>query len=234
VIFERDRGDISPRLRCSDSRACNTACVTDDTATAQLAALAERREHALAEASAIEAKGRAAHQAAVHASREFEQIERTRIAGTEKVTSAAVRAAEETLAAARATASEPWNERARAAKMGADDLLHQMQRFAAEHLDELLEGLREKGEAAARTVDAGAEMILDGYAARAAAEREVFALISMIRATKPGDVERTKAEQLAGEAQKLLREGGEVAPVVLHDPRKPRHAVVAAEPATAA
>jgi hypothetical protein len=36
--------------------------------------------------------------------------------------------------------------------------------------------------------------------------------------------ERTRAEQLAGEARKLLDNGGEASPTVLHDPRTPRHA----------
>jgi hypothetical protein len=200
---------------------------TTTSASEAMARLVERREHALAQASEIEAKGRAAQQAAVLASRELEQLERKAISGAEKVSQAARRAAEEKLAAARALASEPWNERARAAQMGANDLLHQMQRFAAERLDELLDGLREKGEAAASKVDAGAEMILDGYAERAQVEQQVFALVSMIRPARPGDVARTRAEQLAAEAQKLLRGGGEAWPQVLVDPRGPRHVTVA-------
>jgi hypothetical protein len=52
---------------------------------------------------------------------------------------------------------------------------------------------------------------------------------------QPGDVSRTSAEALAREARRLLKQGGEHAPVLRRDPRVPAQGrVEAEEPAPAA
>jgi hypothetical protein len=188
-----------------------------------LANLLRRRQEALDSAYAIEAKQREAMVAVARCSRELEELERRAIAASEQVSQAARGRAEKALADAKREASQPFSERARAARFGADDLLGEAGRFAVQHLDELLDGLHGRGEAAARIVDDGARMVLDGHTQRAKVEQETFALITLIRPARPGDVRRTRGEQLAAEAQKLLAAGGEAPPDVLVRPDEPRH-----------
>jgi hypothetical protein len=188
-----------------------------------LADLLRRRQEALDSAAAIERTQREATTTVARCSRELEELERRAIAAGEQVSQAARQRAEKALADAKREAAKPWSEHAKAAKFGADDLRGEAGRFAVQHLDELLEGLHERGEAAARMVDAGARMVLDGFAERGQVEQETFALITLIRPARPGDVQRTRGEQLAAEATKLLAGGGEAPPDVLVRPDESRH-----------
>jgi hypothetical protein len=197
-----------------------------------LADLRRRRQEALNAVDAIEAKKREAVLAVQAASVELEQLERRAVAG-EQVSQAARQRAEKALVDARQAADQPWGERQRAARLGAGDLLAQASRFAASNLDELLADLGEEGLAATAAINEAAQSILDGFAARSDVERRTFELIAMLRRANPGDVERTRAEAVVREAHRLLEGGGEQAPVVLVDPREPRHAPVAG-PAAAA
>jgi hypothetical protein len=191
-------------------------------ASSALAALMKRRTDALAEADRIEEQQRAAVLAVQQASGEVEELERSAVTGAAQVSQAARTKAERKLADARTVAAEPWAERASAHRLAAGDLLASAQRFAAEHLDKLLDERRAEGEDAVRIINAGAQMLLDGYAARAAVEARTFELVSMIRRAEPGDVQRSRSDALAQEAQRLLTNGGEVAPVVLVRPDEPR------------
>jgi hypothetical protein len=186
--------------------------------------LLRRQQEALNTGDEMEAKQREAAAAVARCSRELEELERKAISSGEQVGQAARQRAEKALADAKREAAQPWNERARAARFGADDLRGQAGRFAAEHLDELLDGLHERGESAARVVDDGARLILTGVAQRQQIEQETFALISLIRQARPNDVQRSRSDQLAQEAQKLIARGGEAPPDVVVRPDEPRQA----------
>jgi hypothetical protein len=81
---------------------------------------------------------------------------------------------------------------------------------------------------AAQAMDTAAEAVVAANTQRASVEQRVFALITLIRPARPGDVARSRAEALAAEAGKLLQQGGERAPQVLVSPSQPRHGEVSA------
>jgi hypothetical protein len=194
----------------------------EQSAAEGLADLLRRRQEALASADGIEQAHREATAAVARCSRELEELERRAVASKEPVSKAVRQRAEQALDDAKREAAQPFSERARAARFGADDLRGEAGRFAVQHLDELLAGLHERGEAAAGMVDGGARMVLDGVAQRAQVEQETFALITLIRPARPNDVQRGRSEQLAAEATRLLDGGGERPPDVVVRPDEPR------------
>ena len=61
------------------------------------------------------------------------------------------------------------------------------------------------------------------YHERERIAREISGLASLAGRVRPGDVSRTRAEQLARAASDLLQAGGEEPPTLDRDPRQPRH-----------
>jgi hypothetical protein len=104
-----------------------------------------------------------------------------------------------------------------------------MQAFVSEHLDELVEDLQRDGEVAAAKLTEHAEGIVSALAERERIATEITQLAGMVGRMLPGDVSRTRAEQLAHAAAALIAAGGEEPPRLRRDPRQPRHGGVLAE-----
>jgi hypothetical protein len=202
--------------------------VTDNAQSASqtLAELVEARHRARAAVDAIEAEQRTASEAAQAASERLTDLER-RALGGEKVSAATRREAEEALAEARAKAAEPWGERIAGAQAALRDATARLQQASAQHLDELVEGLEQDGEAAASKVNEAAAALVAAHQER----ERVASEISMLCATagarvRPGDVAYSRAEELARAAAALLDAGGEVPPALRRDPRQPVHGIL--------
>jgi len=193
-----------------------------------LAALLTSRAQMASRADAIEVQQRQAVEDRDAAAVALAQLERKSAAG-EPVSQGERTKAEKTLSETRAQADAPWAERRAGAIAAVGDADDAIRRFIAEHLDELVDELREDGTAAAESVDAACRSIVEGYQARMLIEERLTSLLSMVRVPRVGDVTRTKAESVVGEANRLLDSGGEQAPVMRVDPRAPRHGQSVAE-----
>ena len=205
--------------------------VMANAATEELARVLDHQRQLEARVGEVDAEARAASEAVQAASAVLVALER-RAAGGEKVTAAGRREAEDRLLQARSRAAAPWSERRRAAQLAAQDARRATAAFVAEHLDALLADLEAEGRAAAGAFDAAARAVPDAHAARAAVEQRTFGLISLPGRVQPGDVARSRGEQLAREAERLLIAGGEQPPDVLQRPDGPRHGTVV-EPVSA-
>jgi hypothetical protein len=121
-------------------------------------------------------------------------------------------AAEKRLARAEQTAGERWPERHAGAERGALDARHALQRFAAEHLDELVNEVEEAGAAAAEQVNHAAGLFLRSLERRDQIERDLISIVALTRMMKPGDTNRSNADDARRAVQTLLQNGGEVGP----------------------
>jgi uncharacterized membrane protein YqiK len=89
-------------------------------------------------------------------------------------------------------------------------------------LDELLQAKQPEGEAAAERLNELARAISQAYAERARVEQELSALVTTAGIQiRPGDIARSRAEQLARAASELVVGGGEEPPRLTRDPRVP-------------
>jgi chromosome segregation ATPase len=193
--------------------------------TAAMNKLVEARERANDRVRELEAEQRLASQTLVAARETLVQFER-RGGGRP----AERRQLEEALAKAKKAAEEPWSERLEGARRAARDAQHEVQRFVAEHLAELVEAREVDGQAAAERINTAAAEMLAGYQEWSQVATEINGLLALVGPVRPGDVSFTRCEALAREASTLLREGGEQAPVVRHRPGEPRYGLLPAVP----
>ena len=87
-----------------------------------------------------------------------------------------------------------------------------MRLYATEHLSELIAGIEGDGRVVAERVNAAAREFVDATLQRAEIEQRLFAVLSLTRVTRPGDVNRARSDQAVAAVTTLLREGGEVGP----------------------
>jgi hypothetical protein len=193
----------------------------------ELASLLERQQQLLAKVDELDATQREAAAAVARASDELVRLERAALGG-QKITPRARAEAEQALSAARVEAAQPLRERRAAAQQASEDARAAAQVYVGEHLDALLADLGADGRRAVEAIDAAAEALLANFDARAAVEQRTFALISMVRPVRPGDVQRARSEPVAAAARALLDQGGEVPPDVLVRPDEPRQVVAGA------
>lgn len=179
-----------------------------------LAELTARRDEAEQRVRQLEQEQRAAGQAREEAMQALIQAERSGVSEAQRGK------LEKGLNDAEARAAERWPERIAGARAAVGDAQGAIREFSAEHLDELVAGLVDEGEAAAEALNAAAEAVVEGH-------RRLMQIAGQISATihgagihvRPGDVSRSRADVLAREAARLLQEGGEVGPFLQHDPR---------------
>jgi hypothetical protein len=129
------------------------------------------------------------------------------------------------LRTAEARAAEPWTERIEGARAAARDADIDRHQFIAEHLTELVDDRQAAGAEAATRINEHLAAFTAAYYEWNAVAQEIIGLASSIAQLRPGDVSRTRCEAVVREAERLLRSGGELGPVLEHDPRQPRHAV---------
>lgn len=180
----------------------------------ELAELLERRAALAARVDQLEQQQRAAHEDANRAA--------AAVAEAERVGTPDTKGLDATLAKARGRAAEPWAERRAGARRAMFDHDALIQRFTVERYAELQAGLREQGEAARTAVDDAAGQLVAAHGAWEGIAGRMSALASSIAPVRPGDWVRARAERAAGEAARLLDNGGELVPDV-RDPRAPRH-----------
>jgi hypothetical protein len=130
---------------------------------------------------------------------------------------------EKALGEAETRASQRWAERIEGARQAARDAQFELQRFTAEHLTELVAQVEADGERATEKVNTAATALVEAFNEREQVAAQIAALASQAGRINPGDVSRSAAEGAAQAAAALIQRGGEVAPTLLHDPRKPQH-----------
>jgi hypothetical protein len=70
---------------------------------------------------------------------------------------------------------------------------------------------------------AAAHALVDAYSERERIAGQISAFASAVGRVRPGDVSRSRCEELVHAASALLHAGGEEPPVLTRDPRKPRY-----------
>jgi chromosome segregation ATPase len=200
---------------------CNTALVSTDDASTQLATLVAQRDKANHRIEALADEQRAAGQARAEARAALVETERKGVPPTER------RKLEDALTAAEARPSV-LSARIEGARHGLRDADVEVARFVGENLRELVDGLEADARLVAEKINAAAEAIVAGLAEREAIASQISALASRVGRVHTGDVYRSAAEEVANAARKLLGQGGEVPPELRRDPREPRHAQAAA------
>jgi hypothetical protein len=182
--------------------------------TEAMAALLDQTSRAEARVGELDARQREAGAALAAAAEQLAEFERR--GGGRQADRARL---EQALAEARARVDEPWAARREGATRAVRDARAQEARFVRENLTELVAVLETDGRTAATRIDAAAAELVAAYAAREGVAGAIAALAARIGSPRPGDVSRTRCEALAGEAQRLIREGGEEPPTLLRDPR---------------
>jgi hypothetical protein len=132
---------------------------------------------------------------------------------------------EKALVQAEARASERWAERIEGARQAVRDAHADVQRFTAEHLDELVAEKERDGEVAAARVTEYAEALLAAFHERERVAGEIATLVSTVARLHPGDLAFSHAEAAARACQELVESGGETPPVLQRDPREPREGI---------
>jgi hypothetical protein len=188
-------------------------------ASAELAALLAQG-HAIAQGvDDIDQQQRQATEEVARLSAVLADLERRAAAG-EEVSDAQRTKAEQALTKARSKAAEPWAERRGGQQAAARDHDRKVALFVGENFPALYGDLAEDAEAAAASVDSAARALVSAYHERMAVEQRVTALSAWVRAPHPGNVAGTRSEAVVREAERLLAEGGERAPLLRDDPRQ--------------
>jgi hypothetical protein len=198
------------------------------TAAKELAALVNRRASLDEREGELDQQQRAATAEVELMRARLADLERAAVSG-DKVDEKTRREAEEALTRARLKAAEPWAERREGVRAAMREADQAVTTFVGAHFDELLAELREDAENAAEDLNRACARVVDAYAERARVEQCVTSLCAIIRHPRPGDIAYTRAAAVAKEAETLLLEGGEAAPLPRVDPRQPRHAEAVAE-----
>ena len=142
------------------------------TATEGLARLVEQRERANARIGEVEQQARDATFKLGEAREALIAAER------EGGGAAARRKLEQELTTAKARAVDPWAERVEGARRAARDAQHTVQRFVAEHLDELVEYAKAEGQVAAERINTACAEMLAGYQEWSGIAHEISGLLS--------------------------------------------------------
>jgi hypothetical protein len=193
-------------------------------AWSELALLIERRDVLAARIDDLRRQHRGAHEAATKAAAAVADAERAALAGEGAQDTKKLDAA---LGKARARAAEPWDERVAGAQTALADFDRNIGTFVRENYGDLQSGLRAEGEDAAQAVDQAATDLVAAFRRREDVLGRMIALASVVGGSpRPSDWTYSRAERLAGEADRLLTAGGETVPVV-RDPRQPRHGAAA-------
>ena len=186
-------------------------------ATEELARLVERYAEASGRIDDLERTWRSANETLAQARAALIELER-------RGGSAAERGKlEKQLVDAEAAAAQPWRERVEGARQAAHDLDVDRRQHVAENLDELVKERESAGWSATEEFNRDLEGLVAKHQAWSQVASEITALAAVAGRTQPGDVTRTKAEQLMREVAALLLDGGENPPALLRDPRQPRH-----------
>jgi hypothetical protein len=145
-----------------------------DGATEAMARLGERRARAAARIEQLEKEAREAGRALTEARDALVDFERRGGRPAERTK------LERTLAEAKARAAEPWQERVEGARHALRDVDAEQQRFAGEHLTELVETLEADGRIAATDLNAHAQGVLEAFQRRERIAAEISALASTV------------------------------------------------------
>jgi hypothetical protein len=131
-------------------------------------------------------------------------------------------ALEAALADAEAKAGQPWRERVEGARRAAADVEKERGAFITANLAELIEDREEAGRALVEQFNRHLEALVADYAEWNRVAQQITGLASTVGPLRPGDVNRTGAEQVMREVKALLHAGEEQPPRLLHRPGEPR------------
>ena len=198
-------------------------------AARELNALLDQRAQLAATTGDAENRVRFMSDDVQQASAAVTDIER-RALGGEKVSDTERAKARKRLADAKATADEPWSLRAEGGRRALSDLDRRISTHVLETFDQLRADIEGEAVQAAERIDRAAQEIIDAFREREQISTRLMGLTSVISTPRPGDVNRSRADQLAREAGKLMDGGGERAGLLAHDPRTPRGANLPAGP----
>jgi hypothetical protein len=181
-------------------------------AMAELLRLAEVEEAARGRVGQVGMDARAAGTELAAAKDALIELERR--AGVDGPAAQERKQAETRLAKAEEAAKAPWVERRTGAEAAVRDAHHAVQLHAAEHLAELVAEVEEDGVAAAEAVNHAAEAFLAAVARRGEVDQTLTEVVSLVHRMTPGTLNRPRSDAARREIETLLREGGEVAPMV--------------------
>lgn len=190
-------------------------------ASVELSSLAARRDEAQRRVDELERELHAAGQAREDARAALVEAERRGIGAAERMKLEKALADAE----ARPTILLARVEGSRAAVRDAEV---EMRKYVAENLSELVCELEADGDRAVSDLNDALESVVAAYHRREGIAARIMSLAAMVGPLRPGDVSRSKAEDVVRAASALLAGSGEVRPELLHDPREPRHAEAAA------
>jgi hypothetical protein len=160
------RAPLAVVVSPDDVRDVPHTSTTANSANDELAGLLDRQRQLEARVSEVAAEERAALAAAEAASDALVALEREAAVGAK---AAARRGeAEDRLLQAKTAAMAPWSDRRKAAELAVTDARAVVAHFIAANLDPLLANLAERGEQAARALDAAAEALVAAYEERQA------------------------------------------------------------------
>jgi hypothetical protein len=176
---------------------------TRTSAPEELARLNERCSQASQRIDELESSWRTANQERAGASAALIEAER-RGAERERL--------EKALSATSSLAGEPWSERVAGARAAAGDVDQERRAFIAENLAELVEERQAAGAAVAESINRHLESLVADYREWHAVEQQISGLAAAAGPVRPGDVTRTKSEELMREVEALRLAGGEEGP----------------------
>lgn len=126
-------------------------------------------------------------------------------------------ALEERLAAAKATADQPWLERIAGSQSAVRDADQAVRAHVTAHLAELVDGLEADGQAAAERVNEAAAALVAGWLEREQIASSISQLVTKVAPVVPGDVSWSKGEEAFRAATALLNADGEEGPKLTRD-----------------
>ena len=202
-------------------------------AAVELARLIDSRAELEAKLDALDREQRGTAETLAKRSAELTALEKRALEG-EQVGAADRRKAEDALVKAKAAHAANWAEKRSALRQAIAGHQGRVQAFVGEHFTELVAEVEQDGAEAAQAVDTAATKLVEAARERDAASRRLDALVTAVCGqSKFGDVAISRSEAVVGAAERLLSDGGEVAPT-LRPELVPRQGVTANEPEPAA
>ena len=173
-----------------------------------LVALGEAEDQARERISAVELEARQASTELAEAREALVELEAGSPTAPER------KQAETRLSRAEEAAKQPWPQRVEGAQRAAREAHHALQRYAAEHLADLVAEIEETGAAVAEHVNACAEAFIEAVDRRAQVEATLTQVVALTRMMSPNDISRAQSDEARQSVQRFLAGGGEDAPIV--------------------
>jgi hypothetical protein len=136
-------------------------------------------------------------------------------------TAADVAKAEKALRDLKMKAAQPWREKFAGIRAAVRDLDHEIAADVGQHYEELSAELGEDAQRAVAAMNDALAAVERAYVEREAVSGRVCALAGVIRRPRPNEIKPSRCDAAARECQRVLEQGGEVAPLPPEPVREP-------------